>query len=82
MIIQCKTTIHEIVSNFDPKIVSMASPMMFQAMKYTDDQLYSLCPSKYHTVHWNIVQAQGTVYPSSLIIFLIKCTYHTKKSRL
>ena len=72
MIIQCKTTIHEIVSNFDPKIVSMASPMMFQAMKYTDDQLYSLCMSKDYTVRWNIIQAQGTEYPFSLIIFLVK----------
>ena len=43
IIIQCKATIHEIVSNFDPKIVIMDKPIISQAIKYTDDQLCSLC---------------------------------------
>lgn len=38
---------------------------------YSCDQLYSLYPSKYYTIHWNID-------PSSLIIFLVKCIYHTE----
>ena len=77
MIAQCEETIHEIVSHFDPTIVIMASPVVSRVMEYSADPLYSLCPSKFYTVHWNIVQAQGNVYPSSLIIFVVKCTYHT-----
>ena len=46
--------------------------IIYKSIKYTDDQLYSLCMSKDYTVRWNIIQAQGTEYPFSLIIFLVK----------
>ena len=51
---------------------------MSQAIDLTDDQLCSLSQSQYYTARWNIVQAQGTSYPFSLIIFIVKCTYYTE----